>query len=61
MARQLMDSMKIPIGLINNAVGCTPISFHQKYKGYATDLNTSTYQWADGYFGDSRKLTNTKN
>ncbi len=41
MAKQLMDSMKIPIGLINNAVGGTPISFHQKNKGYATDLNTS--------------------
>ncbi len=41
MARQIMDSMKVPVAIINNAVGGTPITFHQKNPSNPTDLNTS--------------------
>ena len=41
MARQIMDSVKVPIAIINNAVGGTPITFHQKNQSNPTDLNTS--------------------
>jgi hypothetical protein len=41
MARQIMDSMKVPIGIINNAVGGTPITFHQKNYLNPMDLNSS--------------------
>ena len=41
MARQIMDSVKVPIAIINNAVGGTPITFHQKNPSNPIDLNTS--------------------
>ncbi|MFM9945767.1 MAG: sialate O-acetylesterase [Bacteroidia bacterium] len=41
LARQIMDSIKIPIGIINNAVGGTPITYHKKNNSNPLDLNTS--------------------
>lgn len=41
MARQIIDSMKVPVGIINNAVGGTPITYHKKNNSNPMDLNTS--------------------
>lgn len=41
MARQIRDSMQVPVAIINNAVGGTPITYHKKNNGNPTDLNTS--------------------
>lgn len=41
MAKQIVDSMKVPVGIINNAVGGTPITYHKKSLSNSMDLNTS--------------------
>ncbi len=41
MAKHMVDSMKVPVGIINNAVGGTPISYHKKNTSNPLDLNTS--------------------
>jgi hypothetical protein len=41
LAKQLVDSAKTPVCIINNGVGGTPIDYHLKNKSNPMDLNTS--------------------
>lgn len=41
LAKQIIDSAKVPIGIINNGVGGTPIDYHKKNYSAPQDLNTS--------------------
>jgi len=41
LAKQIIDSAKVPIGIINNGVGGTPIDYHKKNYSSPMDLKSS--------------------